>query len=251
MMDNDFAWRMILEQIEREIALWGGYSLLQGNQGLKLTQDSALLSDFVRLKPGERGLELGTDQGGLYVLTLLRNQAGELDGVERNPEALAVARRNQVRCGLEGRGRLYEGDLRQFQGRAPYQVCLCNPPYGLPGPKPRNAVQRLARGEEGCGIDQLCQALRRLLADKGRFYFCWPARRWNWAAKALDRAGFSPRLLRPVRYQADKPAQLLLVMARRGLGELEIGPPLVLREPTGEYSTEYRRIYRLDEEREG
>ena len=165
---------MILEQIEREIALWGGYSLLQGNQGLKLTQDSALLSDFVRLKPGERGLELGTGQGGLYVLTLLRNQAGELDGVERNPEALAVARRNQVRCGLEGRGRLYEGDLRQFQGRAPYQVCLCNPPYGLPGPKPRDAVQRLARGEAGCGIDQLCQALRRLLADKGRFYFCWP-----------------------------------------------------------------------------
>ena len=40
-----------MEQIEREIALWGGYSLLQGNQGLKLTQDSALLSDFVRLKP--------------------------------------------------------------------------------------------------------------------------------------------------------------------------------------------------------
>jgi hypothetical protein len=67
MMDNDSAWRMILEQIEREIALWGGYSLLQGNQGLKLTQDSALLSDFVRLKPGERGLELGTGQGGLYV----------------------------------------------------------------------------------------------------------------------------------------------------------------------------------------
>lgn len=242
---------MNLRQNEQEIPLWGGYSLLQGGRGFRLTQDSVLLSDFVRLKPGERGLELGAGQGGLYVLTLLRNRDGELDGVERNPEALAAARRNQVRCGLEGRGILYEGDLRQFRGRAPYQVCLCNPPYGLPGPAPRDPAQRLARGEEGCGMDQLCQAIRRLLADKGRFYFCWPARRWNWAARALDEAGFSPRLLRPVRWQADRPAQLLLVMARRGLGELELQPPLVLRGPIGEYSPEYRRIYRLNEEKDG
>lgn len=240
-----------MQQKEQEIALWGGYSLLQGGRGFRLTQDSALLSDFVRLKPGERGLELGTGQGGLYVLTLLRQEDGELDGVERNPEALSVARRNQSRCGLESRGTLYEGDLRQFWGRAPYQVCLCNPPYGLPGPQPQDPVQRLARGEEGCAMDQLCQALRRLLADKGRFYFCWPARRWNWAARALDQAGFSPRLLRPVARRAGEPAQLLLAMARRGLGELEWAPPLILQDSAGGPSPEYRRIYHLDEEKEG
>ncbi len=234
----------------QKVSLWGGYSLLQGEQGLKLTQDSALLSAFVQLRPGESGLELGTGQGGLYVLTLLRNPEGMLDGVEQNEGALAVARQNQARCGLGGRGTLYQGDLRQFRGAAPYQVCLCNPPYGLPGPVRQDPAQQLARNEQGCGMDEVCQAVRRLMADKGRFYFCWPARRWTWAAQALDRAGLSPRLLRPVQFQAEKPAQLLLVMARRGLGELEFGPPLVLRDRAGQYSPEYRRIYHL-EEKEG
>ena len=100
-------------------------------------------------------------------------------------------------------------------------------------------------------MDQLCQALRRLLVDKGRFYFCWPARRWNWAARALDQAGFSPRLLRPVARRAGEPAQLLLAMARRGLGELEWAPPLILQDSAGGPSPEYRRIYHLDEEKEG
>lgn len=223
--------------------LWGGYSLLQGDQGLKLTQDSALLSDFARLRPGERGIELGVGQGGLYILTLLR-WPGCLDGVEQNRAALDIARQNQARCGLAGRGDLYQGDLNRFRGAAPYQVCLCNPPYGLPGPARRDPAQRLAR--TGCGFPQVCQAAARLLAEKGRFYFCWPARRWNWAAQALQQAGFSPRLLRPVRFQAEKPARLLLVMARRGLGELELAPALVLRDGAGAYSPEYRRIYHLD-----
>lgn len=228
----------------REVSLWGGYSLLQGDQGLKLTQDSALLSDFACLRPGERGIELGVGQGGLYILTLLR-WPGCLDGVEQNQAALSVARQNQARCGLEDRGGLYQGDLNRFRGAAPYQVCLCNPPYGLPGPGRQDPAQQLAR--TGCDFPRICRAAARLLAEKGRFYFCWPARRWNWAAQALHEAGFSPRLLRPVRFRQERPAQLLLVMARRGLGELELAPALVLRDETGAYSPEYRRIYHLDD----
>ena len=51
----------------KQVRLRDGYRIFQQKDGLGLTQDSVLLADFCSLRPGERAIELGCGQGGLWV----------------------------------------------------------------------------------------------------------------------------------------------------------------------------------------
>ena len=60
--------------------------------------------------------------------------------------------------------------------------------------------------------------------------------------------GLEPKRLRLVHHRADKPAVLVLLEARKGSGEwLNIQPPLVVEEPDGQKSAEWKKIYGIEE----
>lgn len=75
-----------------------------------------------------RVLDLCTGNGSLAVLAALAWPEVEVDAADLSADALAVARINVERHGLQGRVRLLESDgLGSVQG--PYDLILCNPPY--------------------------------------------------------------------------------------------------------------------------
>ena len=231
----------------KQVCLREGYRIIQQKGGLGLTQDSVLLADFLSIAPGERGIELGCGQGGLWVMALLRHPQAVLDALELDPLSLEQARENAARCGLSHRGQFFQGDAAAFcPAGFHYDVCLANPPYAVPGPCSPDARRRLARSGSP---EAFFQGARRLLGQKGRFYFCWPARHFFRAAELLQQNGFSPRQVRFVHGKPGDAAQLALVMARRGRGESQFLPPLILRNESGEYTLEYRRIYGIMEEK--
>ncbi|WP_427912216.1 50S ribosomal protein L3 N(5)-glutamine methyltransferase [Ramlibacter sp. MMS24-I3-19] len=81
------------------------------------------LSDRTR-----RVLDLCTGNGSLAVLAAMAYPDVEVDGADISQDALAVARRNVERHGLQDRIRLLHSDgLQGVQG--PYDLVLCNPPY--------------------------------------------------------------------------------------------------------------------------
>lgn len=230
----------------KQVRLRGGYRIFQQKGGLGLTQDSVLLADFCSLRPGERAIELGCGQGGLWVLTLLKHPGATLDALELDPRSLEQARENAARCGLSERGQFFQGDAAEFRPAGfHYDVCLSNPPYAVPGPPSPDERRRLARSG---APEPFFQGVKGMLGQKGRFYFCWPARHFFRAVELLQENGFSPRQVRFVHGKPGEEAQLALVMARRGRGESQILPPLVLRDKMGEYTQEYRRIHGVMEE---
>lgn len=73
-------------------------------------------------------LDLCTGNGSLAVLAAMAWPEVTVDATDVSADALAVARRNIVRHGLERRITLRQGDgLSAAQG--PYDLILCNPPY--------------------------------------------------------------------------------------------------------------------------
>jgi ribosomal protein L3 glutamine methyltransferase len=81
------------------------------------------LSDRTR-----RLLDLCTGNGSLAVLAAMAYPEVTVDGTDISADALAVARRNVERHGLQDRIRLLLSDgLQAVQG--PYDLVLCNPPY--------------------------------------------------------------------------------------------------------------------------
>ncbi|MBV8502802.1 MAG: 50S ribosomal protein L3 N(5)-glutamine methyltransferase [Paucibacter sp.] len=111
-------------------------------------------------------LDLCTGNGSLAVLAAMAWPDVSVDAIDLSPDALAVARINVDRHGLQDRIRLLQGDgLKPAAGKR-YDLILCNPPYvnsgsmaALPAEYRAEPELALAGGEDGMDF------IRQLLAD--------------------------------------------------------------------------------------
>ncbi len=84
----------------------------------------ALTMAMARLRPDDRVLDIGAGSGSLTVEAALLCPRGEVVAVERNPEALAVARENVARFGLTN-VTIIDGEApAAFAGLAPFDRVL-------------------------------------------------------------------------------------------------------------------------------
>ena len=118
-------------------------------------------------------LDLCTGNGSLAVLAAMAYPEVAVDAADLSPDALAVARINIDRHGLQQRVRLLTSDgLAQTPG--PYDLILCNPPYvnaqsmaALPAEYQAEPVLALAGGSDGMDFIRtlLRQAPERMSAQ--------------------------------------------------------------------------------------
>lgn len=109
-------------------------------------------------------LDLCTGNGSLACLAAMAYPEVQVTGADLSPDALAVARINIERHGLQERVRLLESDgMAATPG--PWDLILCNPPYvnaasmaSLPAEYRAEPTLALAGGEDG--MDFITQLLR-------------------------------------------------------------------------------------------
>jgi len=227
----------------------GGPRFFDAPGVFRVSTDSVLLADFASAGNALRILDLGCGGGTLMILLAERAPSAKLDGVEINPEAASLCRRNIAENGLEARCRVIEGDLRDasaLPSAGGYDLVVSNPPYfasgsGRQSPDDRRAA---ARSEDSCSLSELCAAARRLTRWGGLFALVHRPERMSEVLCAMSAAGLEPKRLRMVQHQAHKAPSLFLAEGRRG-GKpgLEILPPLLLADEAGRDSEEIDRIY--------
>lgn len=115
--------------------------------------------DYWLTESTQRVLDLCTGNGSLAVIAALTFPDTVLTGSDLSSEALAVARINVDKHGLQDRITLVESDgLRApaLQARGPFDLILCNPPYvnaqsmaTLPAEYQAEPVLALAGGTDG------------------------------------------------------------------------------------------------------
>ena len=113
----------------------------------------------------QRVLDLCTGNGSLAVLAAMAYPEVVVDAADISPDALAVARINVDRHGLQDRIRLLQSDgLAATEG--PYDLVLCNPPYvnstsmqALPAEYQAEPALALAGGADGMDF------VRQLFSD--------------------------------------------------------------------------------------
>ena len=230
--------------------LWPGGPVLYQAEHFRLGTDCVLLADFARPAGAQRGIDLGCASGAALLLLLSRTEKLRMTGLEIVPEAAELARKNLAENGLEARGEIVTGDLREHRAlfrAGSFDLVIANPPYypAGSGALPADADRAAARGELLCTLEDVCRAAGYLLRTGGRACLVHKPERLSELFCRLTENGLEPKRLRLVCGRPESAPSLVLVEARRG-GKpgLEIAPPLLLQGPDGGESAELGRIYR-------
>lgn len=200
----------------------GEFTLTQSDDCFKIGRDSILLSRFATVKRGWRVCDLGCGVGSLLLLLSQRDRALARVGIELDPVAAELAKKNLSDNGLSGK--IITGDMREKEHLPSdfFQLVIANPPYfrkgsGLSGGQ--------ARMEEALTVEDLCQTAGRLLRTGGRFALVFRPERIPELFSALDAAQIAPKRMQMLSYRRDKsPYAVLLEGVKGGGAGLEVLP---------------------------
>lgn len=217
--------------------LGGRVRLLQPAKGYRAGMDAALLAAACDAQAGERVLDVGCGPGAVLLQAAARRPDATFWGVERDPEALELARQSAGLNQMQDRVELIPGDVAQRFGALklrPFDAVLSNPPFfddpgAIRGPHPARRGAYLADEGLGSWIGFLARAAR----EGGSITLVHRADRLADILALLGEKCGSIRI-RPVHPFADAPAKRVLVRAvKTGKAPLELLPPLILHDRQG------------------
>ena len=211
-----------------------GLELIQNPDKFCFGIDAVLLSDFARVKPGERLLDLGTGNGIIPVLLSAKTDAGHLTGLEIQDDIAEMARRSIAHNHLEERIDILTGDIKEAAEifkPAFFDVITTNPPYMLADHGLRNPddAKAIARHEVLCSLDDILRESMRLLQDKGRFYMVHRPFRLTEILIKMNYFKIEPKRIQFVHPYIDREPSMVLVEGVRGAKpRVKIEPPIIL-----------------------
>lgn len=137
-------------------------------------ETEGLVELALRLVPGGRALDLGTGTGCIALALADEGQYRDVTGVDRSPEALALARHNAEATGLAVRW--LEGHWCRPVAGEQFDLVVANPPYITeaevdaldPGVRDWEPRMALAGGADGLrDIAEILQEVPRVLNPRG------------------------------------------------------------------------------------
>lgn len=186
--------------------------ILQHKDHFRFNTDSKMLAMFMKINKGDRVLDIGTNNG------VLLKEADQFDpsflcGVEILEEPSRIAKENAKTFKAENK--ILQQDIKETV-LEPFDVILCNPPYFQ-----MQAVYSIdtlslrdaARVEKNLDLASLCQAVKRLLKDNGRFYLVHRPDRFFEIQEELSRNSLYIRNCAFVYDHRDEKPRLVLIEA--------------------------------------
>jgi len=223
-------------QAVTEDRILGGRVLLrQPAKGYRAGLDAALLAAACDAGPEDRVLEPGCGVGAVMLAAATRRPGAKFIGMERDAEAVRLARLNIGANNLADRVQVLAGEIT---GRAPaalpFDAALCNPPFfddpaRLRAPHPAKTRAWMADD----GLEAWLRFLTRSVREGGTITLIHRADRLaDLLAWLAPKAGSFQ--IRPIHPFADAPASRVLVRAiKTGKAPLRLLPSLVLHERGG------------------
>jgi tRNA1(Val) A37 N6-methylase TrmN6 len=237
--------------IRADRVLGGRVKLLQRHGGYRPGLDAALLAAACDSSPDQRVLEAGCGVGGALLAAAVRQPGSLFVGVERDPDARALARQNIELNGLGERVQVVAGDVDQgFRalGLPVFDQVMANPPFfddprALRAPAAARAGAYMADG----GLKAWAQFMLKAVREGGAITLIHRADRLADILALLAPKAGSFRI-RPIHPFADQPAKRVLVRGiKTGKAPLALLPPLVLHDRSGaKHTPEAEAILRGD-----
>lgn len=228
-----------------------GYEIIQHPGKFCFGMDAVLLSNFARIKKGERVLDLGTGTGIIPILLTAKTEGEAFVGLEIQEESVDMAVRSVAHNHLEGKVEIVNGDIKEAAsifGSASFDVVTTNPPYmiGQHGIANASDTKAIARHEVLCTLDDILRESAQILKPRGRFYMVHRPFRLAEIMFKMIEFGIEPKRMRMVHPFCDKEPNMVLIEGVRGANSrLTVERPLIVYKEVGVYSDELLGEYGL------
>ena len=237
---------------EKITAINADLKLISRTDGLQFGTDAFLLSAFVRRRPSQTVVDLGTGTGIVPLLLCRWNKCARCIGLEIQPDFAELAGRNARLNGLADRIEIRKADVRDLPAYAfvpPPDVVTANPPYlRADGGKINDSSRKaIARHELEGGIREFTDAAGRILQSGGLACFIYRPERLMELLTGCAQARLEPKRMVFVYPDAESAPSLVLLEAQKdGAAGLRVLPPLIaFSDPKDHrtYTPAYQRIY--------
>lgn len=222
-----------------------GYYIIQHPKRFCFGIDAVMLSDFAKVKPGERVLDLGTGTGVIPILLSAKTKGLHFTGLEIQSESADMAQRSVHYNDLEDKIDIVTGDIKEAAelfGTASFDVITTNPPYMLKehGLKNHGDARTIARHEILCTLDDILRESAKLLREsKGRFYMIHKPFRLAEILTKMCQYKIEPKRIRFVHPYVDKePTMVLIEGLKGGKSRVTVEPPIIMYERAVSSDTE-------------
>lgn len=218
------------------------------NEGPRVNLDTILLAHFTRPKKGERILEIGCAHGAVSLILAKRGHT--VEGVDIQPHLIRMASENALDNGLEAKTKFYTGDIRNHRKiweAQSFDRVAVNPPYFEKKSGSVSPSEALATALNGlnCTLEELIQACRYLLKNKGCLDIVINAARAGELLALLDKNNIAPKKFRSVHPKPGAEASVVLIEAVRASKHgLRIVPPLFVLGEDGKETPQLLEAYR-------
>ena len=218
--------------------------LFQLKDGYRYNSDSLFLWDFARkncsFKASQSLLDVGCGCGILGLL-LARDFNCALSCIDIQPQncqlAQINAQANDIKASIicadffkDWESGNYAGNSKENSAgnsagksagnfRIPsqgFERIICNPPFYDFGGENKNAHKNTSRNASSFDISAFASKCSKLLAPKGELVLCYDARLVDRLLQALLQAGLKPIKLAFLHSKPSKPANIVLVVAKKG-----------------------------------
>ena len=214
--------------------------IFQLKDGYRYNSDSLFLWDFARkncsFKASQSLLDVGCGCGILGLL-LARDFNCALSCIDIQPQNCELAQinagANDIKASIicadffkdwesgNSAGNSKENSVGNSAGnfRIPsqnFERIICNPPFYDFGGENKNAHKNTSRNASSFDISAFASKCSKLLAPKGELVLCYDARLVDRLLQALLQAGLKPIKLAFLHSKPSKPANVVLVVAKKG-----------------------------------
>ena len=222
--------------------------IIQNTELYRLTSDAVILANFIKAKPNDRLLDLGTGSGVIAILATYKNDLKSTVGVEIQPELAEMAQKSVFLNNLENRITIINQDMKSFKPENAFDVIVCNPPYKKQGSNrlSQNLSQQIARHEIKITLSEVCHAASKFLKFRGKFYICCDADRVAELIYYLKESKLEPKKMFFTQSSPKTTAQIVFIEAVKGGKEgIKVLPVLITNDINGHY-LEIVKSYRFE-----
>lgn len=217
------------------IFLNGGYDLYQDSELYRFSLDSVLLSDFVKIKPKQKVIELGCGNGAVLLMARSHtDDSPQFTGIEIQKENATLAQES-IELNNLNNITIINADLRGIHktiGANNFDVVLFNPPYFEEGrgQKKDNISFATARHEGETTLEDYVKESQALIQDSGKLFVVYRAESLVKLIMILEKYHFGAKTIRFVYTKEDDNEALLVLVeaAFHRISRLKVLPSLYI-----------------------